>query len=89
MNYGAQDDSQEVKKRFKKLLQDKNISEKHNRYRELVKHVEDAEWRATKQMELRCQEDNKHGNPSTTVGQLTAAIRDANEQYLKNSRLEN
>lgn len=88
-DYGAQDNSQEVKKRFNKLLQDKKISENHNRYRELVKHVEDAEWRATKQMKLRCQDDKKYGNPSTTVGQLTAAIRDANEQYLKDSRLEN
>ena len=40
-------------------------------------------------MKLRCQDDNKYGNPLTTVGQLTAAIRDTNEQYLKNSRLEN
>lgn len=88
-DYGAQDNSQEVKKRFNKLLRDEKISQKHDRYRELVKHVEDAERRATKQMEFRCQEDNKYGNPSTTVGQLTAAIRDTNEQYLKNSRLEN
>ena len=87
-DYGSKDNSQKVKKRFDKLLKDKKISEKHNRYSELVKHVEDAELRATKQMKLRCQDDKKYGNPSTTVGQLTAAIRDASEQYLKNSRLE-
>ena len=44
-DYGAQDNSREVKKRFNKLLRDEKISQKHDRYRELVKHVEDAERR--------------------------------------------
>lgn len=46
---------------------------------ELVKHVERAEERASLQLRSREREDDKFGNPSTTVGLLTYAIRKADK----------
>ncbi len=45
----------------------------------LVKSVEQAEARATRQLALRHREDAPFGPPSTTVGHLTVAIRAAAE----------
>jgi hypothetical protein len=46
---------------------------------ELIVRVEEAERRAARQLEQRAQQGAPHGRPSTTVGQLTAAIREAAE----------
>lgn len=45
----------------------------------LVTRVELAEQRAETQLQRRQQEGNSFGNPSTTVGRLTRAIRKADE----------
>lgn len=45
---------------------------------DLVKRVAVAERRSEAQLRRRLEEDNPHGNPSTTVGQLTREIREAN-----------
>ncbi len=44
---------------------------------DLVGSVEDAEQRAAKQLERRSEEGAPYGNPSTTVGALTRALRAA------------
>lgn len=44
---------------------------------DLIRRVEDAERRGNEQLQRREEEDNAFGNPSTTVGQLTTAIRQA------------
>ena len=46
---------------------------------DLVTRVEEAEQRAETQLQRREQEDALYGNPSTTVGRLTRAIREADE----------
>ena len=47
---------------------------------DLVARIEDAERRGEEQLRRREEEDNPFGNPSTTVGRLTAAIREAAER---------
>ena len=44
---------------------------------DLMARVEDAERRGEEQLRRREREDNPFGNPSTTVGRLTGAIRAA------------
>ena len=44
---------------------------------DLITQVEDAERRGEAQLRRRHEEDNPFGNPSTTVGSLTGAIREA------------
>ena len=44
---------------------------------EMIDRVEDAEERSKRQLENREQGGNPYGNPSTTVGRLTRAIREA------------
>ena len=44
---------------------------------ELMRHVEEAERRAKAQLQRREREGAPHGNPSTTAGRLTRAIRKA------------
>ena len=44
---------------------------------ELIRRVEDAERRCDEQLRRREEEGNPFGNPSTTVGYLTTAIREA------------
>lgn len=46
-------------------------------YDDLIQRVEVAERRAEAQLQRRAAEDAPHGNPSTTAGQLTRAIREA------------
>lgn len=46
-------------------------------FTDLIRRVEDAEERAATQLRLREQEGKPFGNPSTTVGRLTRAIREA------------
>ena len=46
---------------------------------DLVTRVSEAEKRGKLQLRNRAQEDNPYGNPSTTVGDLTHAIRDADQ----------
>ena len=46
---------------------------------DMMARVEDAEWRSEEQLRRRDQERNPFGNPSTTVGRLTGAIRAAAE----------
>ena len=45
---------------------------------ELVRRVQNAEQRAATQLQARKLDGNRYGNPSTTVGTLTRAIREAN-----------
>lgn len=44
---------------------------------DLFARVDEAEWRAGRQLERRENEGNPYGRPSTTVAHLTRAIRDA------------
>ena len=44
---------------------------------DLVQRVEIAERRAKRQLQRRDEEGKPHGNPSTTAGRLTRAIREA------------
>ena len=44
---------------------------------DLTRRVEDAERRCDEQLRRREEEGSPFGNPSTTVGHLTAAIREA------------
>ena len=44
---------------------------------DLIRRVEDAERRCDEQLRRREEEGSPFGNPSTTVGQLTTAIREA------------
>ena len=44
---------------------------------EMLARVEDAEERSERQLQAREDGDNPYGNPSTTVGLLTRAIREA------------
>ena len=44
---------------------------------EIIERVNEAEERSEKQLRNREEEDNPYGNPSTTVGRLTRAIREA------------
>ena len=46
---------------------------------DLIQRVEDAERRAEAQLQRRDEEGAPHGNPSSTAGQLTWAIRKAHE----------
>ena len=47
----------------------------------LVEAVEKAEERAKKMLETRANEGHAYGSPSTTVGSLTLAIRDAARKH--------
>lgn len=51
----------------------------------LMDRVEQAEKRAAELLQRRQQEGKPFGNPSTTVGHLTRAIRDASEEERKNA----
>ena len=46
---------------------------------DLVQRVEEAEHRAEAQLRRRVEVGEPHGNPSTTAGRLTRAIREADE----------
>ncbi len=46
---------------------------------DLIQRVEDAERRAEAQLQRRDEEGAPHGNPSSTAGRLTRAIREADE----------
>ena len=85
-DYGAIENSKKVKKHYCELIQNKTKWEKKNHYHKLVECVETAESRAMKLLKLRHQEGKVFGKPSTTVGKLTAAIRESNEKHLINSR---
>ena len=51
---------------------------------DLVTRVIEAERRGELQLRNRTQERNPHGNPSTTVGRLTRAIREADQLAQRN-----
>jgi len=52
--------------------------------REMVQRLSDAEERSYRQLNRRFGEDNPFGRPSTTVGELTKAMREAHEQARRN-----
>lgn len=52
---------------------------------DMVKRLGNAERRAETRLERRDNEDDPHGNPSTTVGRLTCAIRKANVAWRRRS----
>lgn len=83
--YGTKDNSQKVKKRYRQLLKIKTNWEKLNHNHKFLESVKAAESRAIKQMELRRQEGDEFEIPSTTIGQLTVAIRETHEHYLNKS----
>ena len=52
-------------------------------FESLLDKVQEAEQRAARQLEARVAERDPFGNPSTTVGCLTQAIREAHELALR------
>lgn len=53
---------------------------------DMVKRLNDAEQRAETQLQRRDDEGCPYGNPSTTVGRLTRAIRDADAAWQRRNR---
>lgn len=53
---------------------------------DVVKRLNDAEQRAKTQLQRRDDEGCPYGNPSTTVGRLTRAIRDADAAWQRRNR---
>ncbi len=51
-------------------------------WEELIPHLDEAEKRAEKQLEERSRDSSPYGRPSTTVGRLTAAMREAAEAFI-------
>ena len=76
--YDKPNDRHAMQKALRKLRPEYDPDrEKTPKCEDLVKRVEKAEERAEKQLQKREEEDNSFGNPSTTVGRLTRAIREA------------
>ncbi len=81
-NYGQPNDSKKVQTKLKTLRPEYDPnSGKMPDCDDLVRRVCDAERRAEAQLRHRELGDDPHGNPSTTVGRLTQAIRAASQSY--------
>ena len=77
-DYDRQNNRHEVQAELRRLRPEYEIDgAKTPDCEDLIARVEDAERRAEKQLHRREEEDRPFGNPSTTVGQLTGAIREA------------
>jgi hypothetical protein len=66
-----------VQLRLSKLCKDYKPRRKTMAFNQLLANIALAEKRGMEQLERRNKEGKPNGNPSTTVGRLTAAIRDA------------
>jgi len=81
VDYDRQDDRHRVKGEFQRLLSEHGLeSEEKVSFEKLTTAVEDAEARAEKLDRRRKEEGQPYGRPSTTVGELTKAIRKASNR---------
>ena len=81
VDYARQDDRHRVKNEFRRLLSEHGLeSEEKVSFEKLMTAVEDAEERAEKLNRRRREEGQPYGRPSTTVGDLTKAIRKASNR---------
>ena len=79
-DYDAYQDRYQVQDKLREIRSDYDPhSAKVVNFDEIVTRVEAAEERSKKQFEDRVKDGNPHGNPSTTIGSLTQAIRKAAE----------
>jgi len=86
-DYDRPDDRHQVQETLQQLRPEYNkTGAKIPNYAEMVCRVHDAEKRAQDQLRRREQEWQPHGRPSTTVGPLTKAIRDANKRVRENGK---
>ena len=77
-DYDQSDDRHRVQAELRRLRPEYEIDgAKTPDCDDLIRRVEDAERRGEEQLRRREVEDNAFGNPSTTVGELTTAIRQA------------
>ena len=77
-DYDRPDDRHAVQAELRRLRPEYEIDgPKTPDCEDLIRRVEDAERRGDEQLRRREEEDNAFGNPSTTVGELTTAIREA------------
>lgn len=74
----------EVQKKLEELRPEYNRKNKKMNCDEIIDQVTCAEERSEKQLERRNKEDNPFGPPSTTVGQLTREIREADKRSRRN-----
>ena len=86
VDYGRQDDRHRVKDEFRRLLSEHGLgAEEKVPFEKLMAAVEDAEERAEKLNRRRKEEGQPYGRPSTTVGDLTKAIRKASNRVQSDS----
>ena len=79
-DFDAYQDRLQVQKKLGELRPEYKIhGAKAPDCKEMVTRVEKAEQRSKKQLEDRQKDGNPYGNPSTTVGLLTRAIRETGE----------
>ena len=78
VDYDRQDDRHRVKDEFQRLVLEHGLELAGNAlFEKLMATIEDAEERADKLKRRREEEGQPYGRPSTTVGELTKAIRRA------------
>ena len=75
-DYDRQDESHRVKRTLRDMLSEHDLAGKQI-YEQLMTMIEDAEERADILNRQRRKEGQLHGCPSTTVGELTRAIRNS------------
>ncbi len=75
-DYDRQDESRRVKRTLRDMLSEHDLAAKPI-YEQLMTMIEDAEERADILNRQRRREGQLHGCPSTTVGELTRAIRNS------------
>ncbi len=81
VDYGRQDDRHRVKDEFHRLLSEHRRELPGNAgFESLMTAIEAAEERGEKLNQRRRAEGNPYGRPSTTVGELTRAIRNASNR---------
>lgn len=81
--FDGPDNNAGVCARLRKLRPEYDPSScKRCNWEELIPHLHEAERRAEKQLEERSRDSSPYGRPSTTVGRLTAAIREAAEAII-------
>lgn len=80
-DYDRQDERARVKREFERVCSEHGQESAGNAgFEELMTGIEDAERRAKKLNQRREDEGKPYGRPSTTVGELTKAIRKASNQ---------
>ena len=76
VDYDRQDESHLVKRMFHNTLSEHGLAG-HAVFEKLMTRIQDAEVRAELMRRRRREEGQLYGCPSTTVGELTKAIRNA------------